>query len=150
MLRIPLPMAVENQLIDISSNEVHMMRATASLMLEFWGADAHREFLALPEGATPRSLREKEKKEGIRIDFMNVFPNPANDQLRLSCKLPKEVESATIVIYNSQGQSITELDARQSNGIFELDTTDWPSGLYLADLEADGIKLGTTSIAIIH
>jgi hypothetical protein len=141
---------IQSELSVIASDPENLMNATASLMLEFWGGSSYLEFLALPEGAEPRTQRVKGNGDILEIQNINVFPNPANDNIRFTCLLPLEAESAVLTIYNPQGQIIVTLNARQENGIFELNTKEWASGIYLADLVADGIKLGTSSVCIIH
>lgn len=142
--------AQQSELSSIAADPTNLMNATASLMLEFWGGTPYVEFLALPEGNEPKSQRIKGSTDVVEIQTINVFPNPANDNLRFTCLLPSEAESATLTIYNPQGQIVEVMNARQANGIFELNTKEWAAGIYLAELVADGIKLGTTSVSIIH
>jgi hypothetical protein len=64
--------------------------------------------------------------------------------------LPNSAETASLSIYNPLGQIISVSDARKANGIFEMATKDWPAGIYMIEFVADGIKLGTATVSIVH
>ena len=138
------------QLETIAGNSDHLMNATANVILEFWGGVPYEEFLALPEGASLKSRQIKEQTDAVEIKAIHVFPNPANDILKLTCLLPNSAETATLSIYNPLGQIISVSDARKANGIFEMATKDWPAGIYMIEFVADGIKLGTATVSIVH
>lgn len=145
-----LSTTVQSELTSITADPENMMNTTANLILEFWGGTPYEEFLALPEGGQPKSQHIKGYTEVVEVQTINVFPNPADDNLRFTCLLPKEAENAELNIYNPQGQIVVVLNARQANGILELNIKDWATGFYLIELVADGIKLGTTSVSIVH
>ena len=67
---------------------------------------------------------------------ITIFPNPTSDIL--SIKIPKNINSAIIIITNIEGKTIT----RQSgNNIISISVTDFPSGIYYIQILTDNILL---------
>jgi hypothetical protein len=140
----------KNNLEAIATNPENSMNATANIILEYWGGEDYKEFLALPEGLKTKSKPCKDCNEISEIKIISIYPNPSNENTRITCFLPKNAENSLLTIYNPQGQIVQILHAEQSNGAFELNTKVWSAGIYHAELTTDGIKLSSESFLIIH
>jgi hypothetical protein len=75
---------------------------------------------------------------------VDVFPNPCSQ--RLFIRLSKEITSSRIVIYNSLGQKIKEQEL--SVGITEINTSEFPNGLYSYLIVSFTTRLAIGKIAI--
>jgi hypothetical protein len=145
-----LSLIQKTNLETIAADPENSMNATANIILEYWGGGDYKEFLALPEGRETKAKHSKENNEISDIKIISIYPNPSNENTRITCFLPKNAENSLLTIYNPQGQIIQILNAEQSNGALELTTKDWTAGIYYAELTADGIKLSSESFLIIH
>jgi len=70
--------------------------------------------------------------------------------LKIACLLPPACETAILNIYGNDGRTIETVNARQLNGIIEINTNKWKAGMYVLELVADNIKIGTASVSIVH
>jgi hypothetical protein len=137
-------------LISISTNSESLLSATATLMLEYWGGPIYQEFLSLPEGGQTKARRINNSLNVPEVSFISVFPNPADDHIKLISNLPKGAKDITIAIFNPEGKMIESLYFNDAFNYIELKTNNWPSGFYIAELNVNGIKLGTSTISIFH
>jgi hypothetical protein len=137
-------------LISISANSENLLSATATLMLEYWGGPIYQEFLALPEGGQTKARSINNSLNVPEVSFISVFPNPADDHIKLISSLPKGAKNIIIAIFNPEGKIIESKNLSESSNYIELNTQLWPAGIYIAELVADGIKLGTCSVSIAH
>jgi hypothetical protein len=146
-----LPTSIATELASIANNSQHLMSATASLYLEYWGGPRHEEFLALPENGNTKLKQTGESTVVKEVHLISLFPNPANEQLGLNFILPAEVtEKACINIYNSLGVLIQSWKTAQINGNFEIVTKEWPAGIYSVELCVEGKQLETVHLSIVH
>jgi hypothetical protein len=68
---------------------------------------------------------------------VNVFPNPANNLIKVACTgyIPGTRIVASLI--STDGKTLRELEEYSHN--FEVDMADLPSGLYVLQLNADGV-----------
>lgn len=78
--------------------------------------------------------------EGTPVDgILKVFPNPADDRIRLNLGLADFNGDYQVFIINSQGEVLLNRSGRA--GYFlstEIDCSRWPSGIYVVQLQVDG------------
>jgi hypothetical protein len=68
-------------------------------------------------------------------EIINVFPNPASDQLNISIASLSEKEPVKISILNSLGSEVLTTEFR--NGIQELNIRDFSEGIYFLNIRND-------------
>jgi len=80
-------------------------------------------------------------KEFEDENSLSVFPNPVSDLLNIESKLPVAGNYA-ISIFNQLGQLVlSDNKAVQQNEIFQIDASQFPSGVYSILLENDESKV---------
>jgi carboxypeptidase T len=67
------------------------------------------------------------------------YPNPSNDQVRISYSLPALASSPALRIYNTIGKEMLSLPLQQQKGLAEFSVGNWPSGIYYVRLDLPGI-----------
>jgi hypothetical protein len=67
-----------------------------------------------------------------QTDGLSVYPNPVNDILYLQW-INTQSGTYTVSVYNTVGQLMQTLANPHS-----ISTTDWPSGVYLLNIQKDG------------
>jgi hypothetical protein len=71
-------------------------------------------------------------------DFkVNVFPNPANDFIEVACSGYTPGTRIAARLISTDGKAVRELEEYSQN--FKVDMADLPSGLYVLQLNADGV-----------
>jgi WD40 repeat protein len=76
--------------------------------------------------------------EPIVSDYLNIFPNPTQNQLNI--QLAFDVKNAQFTIYNNLGQ-IQKTYTNLNNQNLSFDVTDLPQGLYYGIFENDNRKI---------
>ena len=77
-------------------------------------------------------------------------PNPATEQVSFTYQLPAATSAASLIIYNLLGQQVAAQRVPAATGEVTLSVNTLPTGLYLAALEADGHRLATRKLLVIH
>ena len=80
--------------------------------------------------ASATGFSEREKI----LNSFNIFPNPANNELTISCGIPAKITINHIIICNSIGQSIREEEIDFKNNKVSIKVDDLPNGLYILTL----------------
>ncbi len=68
------------------------------------------------------------------LNSINLFPNPANDELNISVNSQINVDLNQILIYNSIGQLIREEEIQFKNNQAKIKTTNLSNGVYYLNL----------------
>jgi hypothetical protein len=76
-------------------------------------------------------------EQAIIKNSVNVFPNPATDNLNITLNFDLEKEFTKIEILNSLGQLIREEEIVFKNKNAAIKTSDLPNGVYLLNLRGD-------------
>lgn len=69
------------------------------------------------------------------LNGINLFPNPANDELNISINAPTNIEINQILIYNAIGQLIREEDINLKNNIASIKINNLSNGVYILALK---------------
>jgi hypothetical protein len=90
-----------------------------------------------------KSLNQRSKKLQFKSVLASVHPNPAQNNIYLSWNLPEGMnpEKVTLSIYNIHGKQMLSNTLNQHLGIQEIGINQWPTGMYLYQLQYDGIRL---------
>jgi trimeric autotransporter adhesin len=93
----------------------------------------------------PISVGEVKKKEMK----LSVNPNPLGDKAIIQYELPAEVKKAVFTLYDLQGKLIksVSLDPKTTSAL--LNCSDLRNGIYLYDLELDGVSVQRRKIVIL-
>lgn len=68
--------------------------------------------------------------ENITVANVSVYPNPANDYIKLSATSSKQ---SVVKIYNALGMLVDEYE--MNSGEIEINVSDYNSGIYFIDLD---------------
>jgi hypothetical protein len=71
-------------------------------------------------------------------DLIQVFPNPAKNELNVNIS---NLKSITISLYNINGSLIEELNSTNSNGIARFNTSNLSRGIYLMEIKNSSFKI---------
>ncbi|GEC79907.1 hypothetical protein FAQ01_27770 [Flavobacterium aquatile] len=77
---------------------------------------------------------------------LTLYPNPANDLVTLSYRLSSP--AATVEIYDIAGRSISTNVLSSSVGDLQLNTSSYPSGIYIVVVKQDGVLLTQKKLVI--
>ncbi len=70
-------------------------------------------------------------------DNFIVYPNPANETLKIKSKTTAELDIEEIKLYNAFGQIVFQDIIRNNNAIVEINVSSFPKGLYFLNLIND-------------
>ena len=80
--------------------------------------------------------------------FVNAFPNPATNEVTLLYNTEKSYLSKELVIADLAGKIIANIRVDESEGITNIATNDYPNGVYVCRLMADGAPIAYTKLVI--
>jgi len=63
---------------------------------------------------------------------INVFPNPSNDKVFFEFSSGLKTEEMDLAVFNLMGVTVFHQPVHLSSGLFELDISSWPAGMYIA------------------
>ena len=95
------------------------------------------------DGLTDRSLTGME----IFDTALSIAPNPANDLIHVSCAV-NPGKNNRLYIRNSMGALVKMIPVAASEQTVDIDTGNWPVGLYLVYIEQDGAIIRSQKVAI--
>lgn len=79
---------------------------------------------------------------------INVFPNPASDNLNISLNFDLGIKFSKIEIINNLGQLIREEEINFKNKTTSINTTELPNGVYLLNLKVEYSKIASKRFTI--
>lgn len=80
----------------------------------------------------------------------NIFPNPADDHADINFNISSQVNEVKITFYNILGSEVKEEVLEKEQRKSRITTKDWPNGIYLYQLTADGRSLVTKKLLVRH
>ncbi len=84
------------------------------------------------EDIVPLSTKTTEKTK------IKIAPNPASQKIILELNQHLNTKNAILKIFNTTGKIVFKKEIKNQENKIEINTSTWPSGLYLATLEAGG------------
>lgn len=111
----------------------------AQSILETYELAEFPDYIELPASGTKSLFKGKPDKKELIKPIASVHPNPAKDMIYLNWRLPEGMpaQSISMVIYNGQGMQLLTRSITSEVGIEEINTTNWPGGLYVYQLLHD-------------
>jgi hypothetical protein len=80
--------------------------------------------------------------------FLNAYPNPATDVVRLEYQLPTKTKSANLYLTNSAGQPVKTFQIDGHTNYLELNVHELASGVYFYYAEYDNIRTLSKKIVV--
>ena len=82
--------------------------------------------------------------------FSNLYPNPANNLVNFNLNLAKDVQSASLKIFNAIGEVVLDRTLELSKGLntIQADVNSLGSGIYFTQLTIDNNKLPSKKLTI--
>jgi hypothetical protein len=80
--------------------------------------------------------------------FVNAFPNPATNEVTLLYNTEKIYLSKELVIADLAGKIIEKITVDATEGIANIATHNYPNGVYVCRLMADGAPIAYTKLVI--
>ena len=76
----------------------------------------------------------------LSIEYLDIYPNPANGWVNVNYDLPKNI-SSTIRVISLSGELIYEINLKANNRVEQLiPLSDLSSGVYLVEIEVENQK----------
>ncbi len=130
--------AVDNNLAflqNLANTESAPGEITAQVLLEQAGVDTFPEVIRLPEPVVqPKNLAfddsENDDISQNLDELVNVYPNPASDNIYIEYAFLNSDKSRDIRIYNSNGVLIDKIKIEQAIGLINYNK-DLPAGNYI-------------------
>lgn len=86
----------------------------------------------------PGSLISALTSSGSQPDvFVNAYPNPASDVVKLSYELPVNVKSASLTVYDTSGRKVKNFAIDSHSDHIAMNVNDLAAGTYLYNIEYD-------------
>jgi hypothetical protein len=108
----------------------------AQSILEAYELADFPDYIEMPTGGVKRLVNEKPNKKEQVKPIASMHPNPAKDLIYVNWQLPEGMppQSTSLIIYNGQGAQLLTRSITSEVGIEEINTANWPSGLYVYQL----------------
>lgn len=85
-----------------------------------------------------------------RLTVSNLFPNPANDHTKADYAVGSGVTQAKLSFFNALGNPVGDYVLDRSEHRLQINTTEWPNGMYFYQLSLDGRTLATKKLLVRH
>lgn len=123
----------------------------AQAVLETYGLATYEHDIVFPN-PQPKSLKQRNKKPQFKSSLASVHPNPAKNQIYLNWKLPEGMnpEKVMLTVYNIQGKRVLTNSLNQEIGIQEINVSNYPTGIYLYQLQYEGILLHSEKFEVLR
>ncbi len=141
----------ESMLLDVAvedSRETYL----AQSILETYGLAEFDDIIVFPGEGHRSLMHQPANKVSSEKPMASEHPNPAKNTIYLNWRLPEEIiaENVQMLVYSSQG---IQLHAERLNGpvgIIEINISNWPSGLYIYQLQHEQIKLHSEKFEVLR
>jgi len=137
-------------LLEAIANDDNSDAHLAQALLESFDLVSYDYEIVLP-GMQPKSLMQSRNNKSGKSSFATLHPNPAKNNVYLSWNLPEGMkpDKVTLTIYNIQGKQMLSNILNQQVGIQEITINQWPTGIYLYQLQHDGIKFHSDKFEVL-
>ncbi len=106
----------------------------------------------IPDGFRTEELLSTEDKlfANEKLLVSNIYPNPADEYAYLDYSVSSQVNEVKVTFYNIFGSEIKEETLDKDQRKLRVSIKDWPNGIYLYQLSADGKSLVTKKLLVRH
>ncbi len=102
---------------------------------------------ASPEECYSGNIEPRSASNLHLVDKLEVYPNPAIDEVNISLDIPKG-EAGRLSVVNLQGQKIKEFIANKARSSFKINTKGFESGIYIVKYISDAGSLSVKKLII--
>lgn len=132
---------------DIAGNEkAGAGEALAWLMM--LGTEYDEEIM-LPDRNKARRPRP-ERTRSSASHLLAAYPNPSNGPVYLVFRVPEGVAQAEMKVHDALGRLVMQQRIAPRHGIVELLPTDLSTGMHVAELLLDGVRVATTKVEVMR
>jgi len=82
--------------------------------------------------------------------FLNAYPNPVDFEATFQYSLPKNINSAEVIIMNILGSKVGEYELNLNKTNSVISTSNLNNGIYFYSLEIDGKVISTKKLLVSH
>jgi hypothetical protein len=98
-----------------------------------------------------KRLKPQEKPKPVtERPMLGAYPNPSNGPVYITYTIMEGVEQVELVVHDAQGRLVKRQRLGNSNGIAELQPRELASGIHIASLYFDGIRVGATKLNVVR
>lgn len=104
-------------------------------------------FPDLSKKSLPKPGKKKFKKRAVHNDWIKVYPNPVDREviIELSEDL-MDLDSGLVTVYDQRGIPVRKVYLQSEMMNYALDLSELPSGVYVVNIQAEGIIDASYSI----
>jgi hypothetical protein len=80
--------------------------------------------------------------------FLETYPNPAGNYIKLAYTLPTNIKKAKVSIYNIEGKIVKTYTIDNNYKELLIDTQEFSNGVYLCQINSNGMKISDTKFIV--
>lgn len=88
------------------------------------------------------------KKLDYNDHFLETYPNPAENYIKLAYTLPKNIREAKVSIYDIKGNIVKTYTIDKNYKELLIDTQEFSNGAYLCQIYSNGMKISDTKFIV--
>ena len=103
-----------------------------------------------PEIVLPNTSKSRKHVNESALDtspFLRAFPNPSNGPVYLVYEVPDGAEQADVQVVDASGKLVFTRNLAPQSGI--LEPPQFSTGLHIATLRCDGIRIGAVKLSMV-
>ncbi len=81
-------------------------------------------------------------------NFLEIYPNPAVNYIKLAYTLPTNIKVATVSVYDIKGNIVKSYTIDKNYKELLIDTQEFSNGTYLCQIYSNGIKMSDTKFIV--
>jgi hypothetical protein len=133
---------------DLAAERWTIGSAQASAWLQALGSEPLDEVIVLPKEERSATVRRQRHAISDKPMLLQAYPNPSTGPVYVVCNVPQSVAKASLRIMDLNGRLVHEEALAAGTGIAELRPGLAAPGIYLAELQLDGIRAGQVKLAL--
>ena len=105
--------------------------------------------MVLPDNAK-RAQKTPAPRSVVSGELLTAYPNPTTGPVYLVYKVPEGVEQVELRMLDALGRLVTQERVAPRNGIIEVLPSQLATGMHVAALYCDGIRVGTAKVNVLR
>jgi hypothetical protein len=81
-------------------------------------------------------------------NYLETYPNPAGNYIKLAYTLPTNIKEAKVSIYNLKGEVVRTYTIDNNYKELLIDTQEFSNGTYLCQIQSSGLKIASTKFIV--
>jgi hypothetical protein len=143
--------------LDLDANAVDQLQSIANseaigaAQAQAWLAllgEPIKEVVWLPN-QNKRLKPQREHEASTARPLLGAYPNPSNGPVYFTYPVAEGVEQVELRLHDASGRLIGDHRLATKAGIMELDRRDLPTGLVIANLYWDGIRVADAKVSLV-